>query len=121
MQTNIKATDLTLTPELREHIDKVCQALEKFADARPDALICDVEVARTTEHHLQGRIFRAEVNVSADGAFFRAEAEAETINAALDEVRDEIKQALVHSKHKKQSITRRTGAKLKELLRFGKR
>ena len=118
MQTNIQGKDLEITADIRAHVEKVCTTLEKLADAGSEALICDVEVGRTTEHHLQGKVFRAEVNFSAAGEYLRAEAEAETIISALDEVRDELKLALVHRKHKKQSLMRRTGAKLKDLLRF---
>jgi ribosomal subunit interface protein len=120
MQTNIKTTDLSLTPDIQAHIDKVCGTLEKLADADTSALICEVEVARTTEHHQQGNIFRAEVNLSAAGEFFRAEATSESITAALDEVRDEIKSALSKHKHKKQSKLRRAGARAKEWFRFGR-
>lgn len=119
MQTNIK-TEAPLTPEVRDHVDRVCSTLEKLAGADVGPLICSVELGKTTEHHQQGAIFRAEVNFSAGGEYFRAEAEAESILAALDEVRDEIKGALVRHKHKKQSIVRRTGARLKDLFRFGK-
>lgn len=104
---------MAITPDIREHVGKVCAALKKLADADSAALTCDVEVGRTTEHHQHGKVFRAEVNFTAAGDYVRAEVEAETLAAALDEVRDEIKRALTRRKHKKQSRMRRTGAKLK--------
>ena len=121
MKTNIKGTDVVLTPDIRDQVGKVCSTLEKLSDTDSESLVCAVEVGRTTEHHQQGKIFRAEVNFSAAGEYFRAEAEAETVANALDSVRDELKRVLSHRKHKKQSIARRTGARLKEIFRFGKK
>lgn len=120
MKTNIKATDIELTEDVREHVDKVCMTLEKLTGGGSDSLICDVEVGRTTGHHQQGRIFRAEINFRGSGEYLRAEAVSESLSAALDEVRDEIKRSLAHEKHKKQSLLRRTGARVKEFLRFGR-
>ncbi len=120
MKTNIKATGLELTPDVRAHVERVCATLEKFSDISSDALMCDVEVAKTTDHHIQGNIFRAEVNFSGAGEFLRAEAVNDSLSSALDEVRDELKRSLSHHKHKKQSLLRRTGARIKDFLRFGR-
>lgn len=120
MKTNIKATGVELTEDIRVHVEKVCSTLEKLVEGDPDALLCDVEVEKTTGHHAQGKIFRAEVNFRGAGEYLRAEAVSESLTAALDEVRDEIKRLLSHQKHKKQSLLRRTGARVKEFLRFGR-
>jgi ribosomal subunit interface protein len=115
MRTNIKATHAELTSAVRERIDKICEQLEKFADIPdPDALQCDFEVGKITEHHRKGNVFRAEINFTASGKYFRAVAEGETEVAALDLAHDEIRRELVHWKHKKQSLMRRLGARFKE-------
>lgn len=115
MKVNIKATHTKLTPAVEDRIARVYERLEKLANVGdPEALKCDVEVGKITEHHRKGNIFRAEINFTAAGKYFRAVAEGETEVAALDLAHDEIKHELVHWKHKKQSFSRRLGAKFKE-------
>ena len=115
MKVNIKATHTELTPAVEDRIARICERLEKLADVGdPDALECNVEVGKTTEHHRKGNVYRAEINFTAAGRYLRAVADGETEVAALDLAHDEIKHELVHSKHKEQSLTRRVGARFKE-------
>ena len=115
MKINIKATHVRTTPAVQERINRICERLERLASIPdPEALECDIEVGKITEHHRKGNIYRAEINLTAGGKYFRAVAEAETEVAALALANDEIKHELVHSKHKKQSLMRRLGARFKE-------
>lgn len=115
MKINIKATHTEITPVVRERVDTICERLERLADIPdPDALECDIEVGKITEHHRTGNVFRAEINFTVAGKYFRAVAEGETEVAALNIAHDEIKRAFAHHKHKEQSLVRRIGAKLKE-------
>lgn len=115
MKISIKVTRTKITPAVRERIDKICERLERLANI-PDseALECDVEVEKMTAHHRKGNVYRAEVNFTAAGRYFRAVAEGETVTAALDLAHDEIKHEFVHSKHKTQSRMRREGARMKD-------
>jgi len=81
---------------------------------------CDVEVGKRSEHHQSGDIYRAEVNITEDGKLFRAEATGESINAAIDKVRDEMEKQLRRHKKKKDSLLRRGGARVKGMLKFGR-
>src|SRR3989344_2756777 len=115
---NINVRDILewYADELAGSIEKIGSRLEKLANAfDPDSLECDIEVGKITRHHRKGNIYRAEINFAAAGKYFRAVAEGETETAALDVAHDEIKHAFVHSKHKKQSVARRSGARIKKL------
>lgn len=117
MQVNIKTTQYNLTPEVREYLDTKLAAIEKFLDESRGVAICDVELEH--EHGQQhGRVFRAEINLNAHGEFFRVEESAESMNAAIDAVHDEILQRLRKGKTKHMSVIRRGGARLKEMLRW---
>ena len=116
MRTTLKATNVALTPELRGYLDKKLDALEKFIGEEPSA-ICDVEVGKSTKHHQTGPVFYAEFNLHLPGRDLRATAEAETVHAALDEVKDEILQELRKEKTRRTAFLREQGAKLKEFIR----
>ncbi|OGG53842.1 hypothetical protein A3H16_03805 [Candidatus Kaiserbacteria bacterium RIFCSPLOWO2_12_FULL_53_8] len=115
MKVTVKATHTKLTPAVEDRIARICERLEKFANVPdPDALECNIEVGKITEHHRRGNVYRAEVNFTATGKYFRAVAEGETEVAALDLAHDEIKHELVHWKHREQSLVRRLGDRFKE-------
>ena len=121
MKVNIKTTQFDLTPELGEYLNKKIEMLERFADASDTTLICDVEVGKITEGQQSGRIYRAEININGKGLRLRAEALEETMPAAIDKAKDEMKRELRKSRGKDQTFLRRGGARLKELIRFGRR
>lgn len=117
MQINIKSTQYEITSEVREYLHAKLAAIEKFLDETHGVALCDVELEReNTQQH--GRVFRAEVNLNAHGEFYRVEESAESMNAAIDAVHDEILSRLRKSKTKHMSTLRRGGAKLKEMLRW---
>lgn len=117
METKIKTTDLELNEDLKNYLEKRLEAIGKMVDLNNPTLLAEVELARTTEHHQTGDIFKAELNLSIDGQRFRAVAERLDISTAIDEMRDQIIHELRTYKGKKQSLIKRGGAKLKMLLR----
>ncbi|MEK7180408.1 MAG: ribosome-associated translation inhibitor RaiA [Patescibacteria group bacterium] len=117
MKTNTKATNIILTSELRDYIDKKLAGVEKFLDPNDTSIMCDVEVARTTAHHKAGEIFRAEFHIHIAGKYLTAVSEKDNINAALDEVKDEIIHSLKSYKTKKDTLFKRGSAKIKNILK----
>ncbi|MFA6536037.1 MAG: ribosome-associated translation inhibitor RaiA [Candidatus Paceibacterota bacterium] len=117
INTKIKATDITLTPEISDYLDKRLSALEKFVDAEDDANICFVELARTTSHHKAGDIFKAELTLHLGGQSFRAVSEMADLHSAIDKVKDELLQELRGNKTKQISLIRRSGRQIKNLIK----
>jgi ribosomal subunit interface protein len=115
---SVKATNLTLTPELQALIDQKFLPLGKFIHDQGDAK-CDVEVERTTEHQ-SGKIFRAEVNFFSGGTLYRAESTQEQIEQAVDAVRDELRHELQRARGKRHSLMQRGRRAIKDMLRFGR-
>ena len=79
--------------------------------------MCDVELAKTNEHHQKGDIFRAEIHIVGPGLDAYASAEHEDLYAAIDEVRDEIVRDLRTKKGKRISYIRRSGARVKDMVK----
>lgn len=104
MVLNIKATNLKLTPELKEYVEKKVGMLEKY---HADIIKTQAEVELTTNHHLKGEIYRAELNVTVPGKLLRVEKTAKDINKALDKAKDHMAEELCRFKGKKMEKIRR--------------
>ncbi len=116
----IKVTNLSLTPAIDDYTRKKVASLDKFLSHYADLsgeLIFDVEIGKTTMHHKSGDVFRAEINFTAGGTTLRAEAEKDDLYAAIDEAKDEMKRELRRYKNKYAVMTRKAGARIKDLLR----
>ncbi|MCR4284270.1 MAG: ribosome-associated translation inhibitor RaiA [Parcubacteria group bacterium] len=112
MNINIKATNIELTPAISLYATKKVESLEKFAGSvKIDAEVqAWVEVGRTTRHHEQGDIFRAEIQMKLPNYSLRAEAEGEDLYAAIDKVHDEM-QREINKAHGRQIARLREGAR----------
>lgn len=95
--TELLATHLEMTDAIRQYIEDKIAMLEKLCDGYSP---CDVrvEVGKTGEHHNKGKIWRAECTLTIPGATLRAEAVEEDLYAAIDRVKDVLKQQLVDHK-----------------------
>lgn len=115
----IKATNTTLTEAITEYVSSKLgkSALEKFAGSY-DIISVEVDIGKTTEHHNNGEIFRAEVNVAVKGKVLRAVSDKEDLYAAIDDVRDEIVKLLKDTKTKKETMWRRGARNIKKILRM---
>ena len=120
MKINTKATGITLTPSISDYVEKKVLMLEKFLNSA-DEILVNVEVGKTTKHHKSGDVFRAEIQIMANGDTYYAEIEKDDLYAAIDEVKDQMVRELTSSKKKSMSFVRRSGAKLKDLLKGMKR
>jgi len=118
MRHNIKTTDFSMTPAIKDHIEKRMTHLNKFVNPNhADLPMCYVEIGKTTNHHKSGDLFRAEFTVYIGSKSLRAEAVEEDLYAALDKITEEMTEELKSMKDKKVSLLRRGGAKLKSLLK----
>jgi len=120
MHHAIKTTDFDMTPEVASYLDSKLVSLDKYIHRDDESVKCDVELERTTEHHNSGSIYRAEINLSIGGTLFRAESTEETMNAAIDEAKDEMVKQLRRFKSKRMTLLKRGGEKIKGFLKFGR-
>jgi ribosomal subunit interface protein len=116
MKINIKTTVLDLTPAISDYVEKRFEAIEKFFSDDSTAQF-DIELARTTNHHKNGDIFRAEIHIVAKGVNTYASAEKEDLYIAIDTVRDEVLRKVKSSNEKHRSLVRRGGARIKNIIK----
>ncbi len=117
MQIIIKTKNLELTPPLEAFINKKIGGLKKFFGAFQQSTlpITDgrnlfdtfVEVEKESNHHRQGQIFKAEVKIYMPGRNLFAKANADDINKAIIEVREELETEIRKYKSKVIEFPRR--------------
>jgi len=124
MKINIKATNLELTPAITVYIEEKINGLEKFIsgealkqwdESNQAAVEATVEIARTTNHHRQGDVYRAEINLKVPGRILRAEAEQWDMRVAIDQAKDELQVELKKYKNKQETQFRKGSRMLKKL------
>ncbi|MDP3661571.1 MAG: HPF/RaiA family ribosome-associated protein [bacterium] len=113
---NIKATNMALSSELREYVERRFLSLSGIVAMSEPTLKVQIEVGRTTRHH-DGDVFRAEFNLRSRHGNFRAVAERPTIYAAIDDARDELETGFGRAKGMRISFLRRSRRAMKEMLR----
>jgi putative sigma-54 modulation protein len=118
MNLIIKTKDFQLTPAIEEYANKRIGGLEKFISGiQKDNIRIEVELGYSNRHRQSGDIFRSEINLTAGGNFFRAESEQATIQAAIDETRDDLERQIRKFKNKQDTIFIRGARSLKK--KFG--
>lgn len=113
----IKSTNFSLTPSINEYVNSNLRPLEKFFQGI-DEVDMRVEVGRSTFHHKKGEVFFAEANINLGKRLLRAHAEAFSVQAAIDEVKDELKSEIFKFKGKKETVFRRGARSISKLLRL---
>lgn len=121
MRITIRGKNLELTETIKDYINNKIGGLEKFSalgasagenqeSGGHSASIADVEVGVLNHHHRSGEIFTAATTLTFPKNHIRAEAQAEDIYQAIDEVRDKLEMNM--TSQKKEYISRKHRAAL---------
>src|SRR6185436_12689052 len=102
MNIQIKATNLSLTPSIKQYVNEKVNNLSKFISATE----AEVELARD-RHHRTGDVFRAEIMLMVGGKVMRADQESEDIYSAIDLVMPKLKEQISKFKDKRTTLERR--------------
>jgi len=100
MQLNIKATNLELTSNIKDYVQKKMDMLDKYL-GKLKVISAHFEVSQTTNHHQKGEIFCAEANLIVNGDLLRVEKTEKDVYKAIDKVKTHLEQAIKKYKDKK--------------------
>lgn len=114
----MRGDGIEITDAVLGYANKKVEVFEKYIKEGDTEFF--VEVSKTTAHHKQGDVFRAEFDVTIEGKQFRSEAEGNDLYAAIDEAKDELLKEIRNAKDKGDTLFKRGARKIKSLLRFGK-
>lgn len=119
MKITVKAPHHDLNEAMQNLVEDKFSALDKLVAhaTSPVTLSCEIDESIAVER--SGAKYRAEGNLMVDGKLFRAEANSETLEGAVDRVRDGLARELDSAQGKKRGLLKRGGAAIKKMLRFG--
>lgn len=121
MKIKITITNIQLTSAIESYVDEKMKSVEKFAMPHVDEEpILEIEIGKTTNHHSNGDVFKAEVTMRVRGKYFRATSEKDDLYTAIDDVRNELVRELTSHKDKARTLVRKGAGMIKDMLRFGK-
>lgn len=115
MNINIKATNMELTEAIEGYVNKKLASLGKFI--QEDKISGYVEIGKTTEHHKNGDVFKAEYNLQLDGKKFYAVSEKSDLYAAIDDAKEEFIRQITRTKDKKQTLYKRGATSVKKMIK----
>jgi len=118
MDVRIRAVDFELSPEINDYAEDRLLSIRHVLGATSQPSRCEVELGRSAGHPKQGDVWFAEINLyPGDGGHFFARSSGESVNAAVDVVKDEILNQIRKHKQVEKGSLKKSGAFLKRLLR----
>ncbi len=112
MHYNLRGTGVSITPEIRNYLEKRIRPLDKHVKDI-DATRIDVELQYRES---EAKMYRVELMLH-DGAIYRAEALGEQLYEAIDLAVGELSRVMTQGKKKRLHVLRHTAVKVKEFLR----
>jgi ribosomal subunit interface protein len=114
--TNIKATNMELTSAISDYVNRRLAAINKFVKDGEE-MVSYVEVGKTTNHHKQGDVFKAEFNIEILGKKFYTVSEKDDLYVAIDDAKEEIIRQITKNKDRKQTLFKRGATSVKKMLK----
>lgn len=118
MNIIIKGTNLELHEDLKAYVNEKIGGLKKFIEnenVSSESVTARIELAKTTHHHQQGDIYKAEVNLELPKKMIRNVVESDDIYKAIDEVKDGLKIMINEYKDERNSKIRKGARIIKKL------
>jgi ribosomal subunit interface protein len=119
MDVRTKTTGFDMTEALGAYLDERIAHIEKMLGEAAATARCEVELARDAGRPRHGaNIWMAEITLIRPGhEQIRATNHSESINGAIDDVKDEVAMQLRKHKQAEHGALRKEGAELKDMLR----
>lgn len=116
----IKATDFEMSETISAYLDERLAHLEKLLGETADLARCEVEVGRDAGRPRHGaNIWFAEITLVRPGEEpLRATNRSESVNGAIDDVKDEIARQIKNEKQLHRRLLKKSGKLAKRLLRM---
>jgi len=115
MNINIKATNMELTEAITDYVNKRVSSLEKFL--KDGEITGYVEIGKTTNHHKQGDVFKAELDIKINGERFFTEVSTSDLYTAIDEAKEEIARKITDTKDRKKTLFKRGAISVKKMIK----
>ncbi len=120
MNINLQAKNLELTPAIHDYIIKRVTNLGRLLtelEIKHGEIFVRFSVAKTTNHHKSGEVFRADCALTINGEDFYGSSDMEDLYQAIDQVKDKLFNEIEHSKDRKQTLFKRGAMSVKKMLK----
>ena len=119
MDVRTKATNYRMTPKVEDYLGERLRALEKFLGEHAALARVEVELGRDAGRPRHGaNIYFAEIHITYPGGkSVYATNRSESVNGAIDDVKEEVERQLRKQTRTSRSVVRKSGAKVKRMLR----
>ena len=105
-----------LTDYAIKRVTNLGKLLQKIQEAGGEILV-HFEIEKTTNHHRNGEVFRAECSITINGKQYYAEFTDENMYAAIDGVKDIVLRDVKKDREKRQTLYKRGAQKVKNAIR----
>ena len=123
INVNIKATNMDLSDSLTDYVvtkvTNLGRLLKKLQEAGGEVSF-NFEVAKTTNHHKAGQVYKADCSIMIDGEQFYSSSEKEDIYEAVDDCKDQVFRKIKKGKEKNRSSFMKGAHRLKEMMKSAK-
>ena len=111
----LKATNIELTDEMRSYIDKRIESLNKYLS---DNEMVNVEVGKSTNHHKNGDVFRAEVRLTYQGKHMYTVSDKGDLFSAVDDAKEGMVRLITSRKERMMAQFRHGAQKVKNMMKY---
>jgi ribosomal subunit interface protein len=117
MNISIKSKDLELNQKLKDYVEeKINKTLDRLLSQEKTPLNAEIELSRLNWHHKKGNIFEAEINLILHGHMLVLREGGQTIEQAIDQLKDEIEREIKKHKGKEMTVDRKKERLFKKIL-----
>jgi putative sigma-54 modulation protein len=116
MNINIKGLHIELTDAITNYVHAKLEPLSKLL-IDPNGAFAQVEVGKESTHHSKGDVFKAEINLRADGKEYYVVSQKDDLYAAIDDLKDQIIENVKSVKNKSRSRFRRGATQVKNFIK----
>jgi len=95
LNIDIRGEEMGLTQAITDAIEKKLGSLGKYMATVGDPKTLRINVGKLSDHHKKGDIFKAEADLLIPGHKIHAEIDASELYAAIDQLKDELKNRLI--------------------------
>ena len=119
MLVNFKADNIELTQNTKDYAqEKVGMLYKLIANVDEENVRYEIDLSKSNQN--SGSIYRADITLHAAPIRLHSVGHGESINAAIDEAKDELERRMRREKTKERTLLKRGKQAIKKMLRFGK-
>ena len=117
MQIHFKGTNYELPSRVTALARRKVEALGKYLGRDREYARAYIDLGKESEAHQNGKFWRTDINLDADGNRFYAKAVEESIEKAIDRAVSELTSEIKTARKRQQSLVRKGGGVIKSLMR----